>query len=401
LDENNGIIHSDHRAKLLPILMRLLYGKFHSHETTHTSSRDTKTNKRSTIIQFLSSCSEYELNYFFNLIFDCINTIGGINTVESKNLKIENGIEDRVMVEDEANDRFEINDNSYDSNKKDYLLAKLQLKLNDTKSEASIYNLKCVIPIKKILGILQSLEIIIKKLGRQMENFAHRILQMLGFMYKYTHTINEILFNQKGSNKSYEYHMSLIKIVRQKITLRVKEFFDTFDQLNFTQQEYFFIFDSFIWPQSVKIPAESLKSVSNLLKIFSLWSERSKYYPLFVVKIADFNAIDSNLVASLESCAKNDSSQMNIMDYFKTKSLLDVLFELIDNAKCSQAVIDFVLEIVHNLVTFADFKIEDKQEEEMSKGDEITKELPFELEPYKADLKNYSSIEFFLIFARL
>jgi hypothetical protein len=52
--------------------MRILYGKFHSRETTHTSSRDTVSNKRTTIIQFLSSCSENEINKFFELIFNCL-----------------------------------------------------------------------------------------------------------------------------------------------------------------------------------------------------------------------------------------------------------------------------------------------------------------------------------------
>ena len=52
--------------------MRILYGKFHSHESTHTSKKDTKSNKRGIIIQFLSSCNENELYYFFDLLFGCI-----------------------------------------------------------------------------------------------------------------------------------------------------------------------------------------------------------------------------------------------------------------------------------------------------------------------------------------
>ena len=75
LEEKSGKVHADHRQELLPILMRLLYGKFYSNETTHTSSKDTKSNKRATIIQFLSCCNEYELNYFFNLLFDCLTTV--------------------------------------------------------------------------------------------------------------------------------------------------------------------------------------------------------------------------------------------------------------------------------------------------------------------------------------
>ena len=206
--------------------MRILYGKFHSHETTHTSSRDTRSNKRATIMQFLSSCSEFELNYFFNLIFDSLNTLSGINeTTCLKNGENQNEI-DLVVVEDQKNDRFEINDNKYDTAKKDDLIARLQLKLNDTKSENSIFKLYKVIPLKKLLGILQSLEIIIKKLGRQMEMFAHRILQMLCFMHKYALTLHEMIQSQKMSNSVSlisDHHVNLLKIIRQKVTIRFKE----------------------------------------------------------------------------------------------------------------------------------------------------------------------------------
>ncbi|CAF0883188.1 unnamed protein product, partial [Brachionus calyciflorus] len=174
LDESSGVIHNDHRKKLLPILMRILFGKFNSNETTHTSSRDTKSNKRSTIIQFLSSCAEYELNYFFNLIFDCLNV--AIMNSSDKNL-----------------DRFDFNDNQYDDNEKNIYLNSLIKKLNKQGEEGSLFNVKNCIPFKKILVILQSLDIILKKLARQRENFSHRIPLMICFIQKYILKMNEII----------------------------------------------------------------------------------------------------------------------------------------------------------------------------------------------------------------
>jgi hypothetical protein len=206
--------------------MRILYGKFHSHETTHTSSRDTRSNKRATIMQFLSSCSEFELNYFFNLIFDSLNTLASINETPH----IQNGHTeiDSVIVENQTNDRFEINDNNFSTTEKDDLIARLQLKMNDITSEASIFKLTKVIPLKKLLGILQSLEIIIKKLGRQMEMFAHRILQMLCFMHKYAFTLHDMIQNERMCNKNStslisDHHLNLLKIIRQKVTIRFRE----------------------------------------------------------------------------------------------------------------------------------------------------------------------------------
>lgn len=189
--------------------MRLLYGKFHSNETTHTASKDTKSNKRSVIIQFLSQCNEYELNYFFNLIFDCLNTAIDRHANNEKS----NGSEER----------FEKNPNELDSTERSKALANL-LKCLDSTSSA-IYDLKHTIPFKKILGVLQSLEIVMRKLARQMESFSHRILQMLGFIHKYAITIHEKAQDLKRNenNPVDEYHVNLLKIIRQQVTLRFKQ----------------------------------------------------------------------------------------------------------------------------------------------------------------------------------
>lgn len=218
MDEASGIVHIDHRMQLLPIVMRILYGKFHSNETTHTSSRDTKKNKRSTIIQFLSSCNEYELNYFFNLLFDCLNVI-----------LIENGcaMTSQRETNNITHDRFQTNDDSFESNERVKVLERVRELLNDRESNVSIYRLNRVIPLKKILGILQSLDIIIKKLARQMEMFAHRILLIIGFIHKYAMTIHDqiqvINSNCNDSAKIDDYHVNLLKIIRQQVTLRFKQ----------------------------------------------------------------------------------------------------------------------------------------------------------------------------------
>lgn len=356
LDESQGKIHMDHRPNLLPILMRLLYGKFNSNETTHTSSRDTKANKRTIVIQFLSSCSEEELNYFFSLLFECLNTF-----VDHNNESLQD----------------------------------LLLKLNDRSNEdKSIFCLKRVIPLKKILGILQSLEIIIKKLARRMENYSHNILKFICFIHKYAHVLNEMAidFNKKENNSIEEHHLSLFKVIRQQVTLRFKLFFDTFDHINFNQFEYFFVFDSFLWPQSLRIPTECIKSVNNLMKIFLLWSEHSNYYPLFVIKLDNFNLVDKAIMNKLIDQGKttHNKKSINLFDYFKNKNILDVMFELIDSPKCSQPVIDHVLDIIHNLVSFADLEKKDNDNSE----ELAPKVLPFDVDFIKQEFVNVNDLNF-------
>lgn len=198
--------------QLLPILMRIIYGKFHSHETTHTSSRDSKTNKRSTIIQFLSACKEYELNYFFNLLFDCV--LSEFYRLDS---------DDGQPIE--SYERFERN--NCDTAHLERQLTQLQVCLNDASgervgSQRFVYNLARVVPLKKMLGILQTLEIVLKKLARQMESYSHRILQMLCFLHKYGIVLHELGSGTSGKLID-DHHLNLLKLIRQQTTLRFRQ----------------------------------------------------------------------------------------------------------------------------------------------------------------------------------
>lgn len=136
------------------------------------------------------------------------------------------------------------------------------------------------------------------------------------------------------------------------------------------------MFDTFVWPQSIRVPNESLKSVSNVLKIFSLWSERPKYYPLFVIKLQHFTQIDANLISSIRSM--EEAKNIGLIETYERKNLLDILFDLIDSNRCSCAVVDYVIEMVHNFVSFANFSEEDEITHD-SDFSQKTKALPFDV----------------------
>ena len=129
-----------------------------------------------------------------------------------------------------------------------------------------------------------------------------------------------------------------------------------------------------------------MKSVSNLLKIFLSWSERSFYYQLFTIKLESFDLVDSDLIKHLIE------TQFSLCENFKTKNLLDILFELINSTNCSKTVVDYVLEIVHNLVSYADFKPEEQSQDE---ADFVTLSLPFKIDTsIKGTCFNFESSKF-------
>lgn len=145
--------------------------------------------------------------------------------------------------------------------------------------------------------------------------------------------------------------------------------------------------DSFIWPLTSKLKHEAVKSVSNLLKIFGMWSERPYYYPLFAIRTCHFN----NVTCESSRFIADSGSYKQCL--FGDKTVLDMLFELIDNDKCSQQVIDFVMDMVYNLVSFADFKEEEQEKQQAELTDAVaagffnlmnTKPLPFDADAIKA-----------------
>lgn len=276
LDEQHGVLAQEHRSDFLKILMRILYGKFHSNETTHTSSKDTMSNKRSTIIQFISSCTENEIKDFLNLIFG-------------------------VLIKEKSENK-----------------------------NSDLVDLKNVVPLKKMSGILQTMDIILNKLGKQIYTYSHDLFDMLCFVSKYVSQ----LFNTEN-DRIEDGKMNTIKLIHRLVSVRFKQFFDIYDDLDYTQEELFNVFDNYIWLNIEKIRNECLVAPSNLLKLFHLWSERSRFYPLFICKSSNF--------------VKSTSKPI-------TKCILDYVFELIDSKKCSQQIIDFIMSMIHNFVTYCDFK---------------------------------------------
>jgi hypothetical protein len=128
------------------------------------------------------------------------------------------------------------------------------------------------------------------------------------------------------------------------------------------------------------------------MKIFLLWSEHSNYYPLFVVKLENFSSVDKTIMSKLIEHGKTNQNKrsINLYDYFKNKNILDILFDLIDSSKCSQSVIDHVLDIVHNLVSFADLeKKENDNSEEI-----VPKVLPFDVDFIKQEFENNNDLNF-------
>uniref|UniRef100_A0A915DUY4 Small subunit processome component 20 homolog n=1 Tax=Ditylenchus dipsaci TaxID=166011 RepID=A0A915DUY4_9BILA len=63
VDDQNCVVSEEHRIQLMPIVMRILYGRFHTHVAVRGKTR------RMAIFAFLASCNTDEMDVFFQLVF--------------------------------------------------------------------------------------------------------------------------------------------------------------------------------------------------------------------------------------------------------------------------------------------------------------------------------------------
>ncbi|WAR09427.1 UTP20-like protein [Mya arenaria] len=116
ISQENSVVSPEHRPDLLPVLMRILYGKMHVKTGKGTSGKQHSHVRQSIILGFLNGCQHEELEVFIDLMVRHIQA----NT-----------------------------------------------------------DLTSVLPVKKMQGALGSIEMIFKKLGHLMDVFLPSVIQMI------------------------------------------------------------------------------------------------------------------------------------------------------------------------------------------------------------------------------
>ncbi|XP_075529751.1 small subunit processome component 20 homolog [Dermacentor variabilis] len=266
-DGGEGAVRAEHRTDVIPILMRVLYGKMHMRSGSATGGKSSFSNRQGTVLRFLASCQEAELGAFMDL--------------ELATLKqyLSDGITDTV---------------------------------NNIRNNL---DLSKVVPIRRLHGTLGTVENMLRHLGALTPGLLPTLLKLLVAVATYAGAI----LSQK--DRVVRAVIGNTRVLRSRAIGLVSQFFERFDTYEFTSSEIDAIFESAVWPQLPHLAELAGKQKPNpLLKFFLALSRNPRYFVLFAKYKAD-DPSTSPLPCLVSLMGNSDISP----------SILKVLLTIIDN----------------------------------------------------------------------
>ncbi|KZC04815.1 Small subunit processome component 20 like protein, partial [Dufourea novaeangliae] len=280
VDEESNMIQNDHRAEFIPILMRLLYAKMVSKVGLRTGGKGGGLLRRKMILRFLSGTQEDEMIIFVKMAFRPFRKYMSLELNGKVNLK------------------------------------------ELTQNIINTVDLKNVIPPKRLQSAINLLGILIEQFGGKM---AQKLLPyLLGLVICILAEVTGVL---QRSNKVYVGYLPSIRSVRKSCILILARFFGHYENYEWSEHEIDALFNVAVFPWLEKLPMECIHSPTPLLKLFTAWSQNSRYYSLFI-KYREDN---------------------------KLVSPLPFIMQLLLGPKTHASVVNAILEMIEKMVTLQDY----------------------------------------------
>ncbi|KAL3197617.1 hypothetical protein MRX96_044833 [Rhipicephalus microplus] len=266
-DGGEGAVLAEHRADVIPILMRVLYGKMHMRSGSATGGKTTFSTRQGTVLRFLASCRESELGAFMDLELATL---------------------------------------------KQYLSGDITDVVNSIRNTL---DLSKVVPVRRLHGTLGTVENMLRHLGALTPGLLPALLKLLVAVATYAGAI----LSQK--DRVVRAVIGNTRVLRSRVISLFSQFFERFHTYEFTSEEIDAIFESFVWPQLPRLAELAGKQKPNpLLKFFLTLSRNPRYFVLF----AKYKADDPSL--SPLPCLASLLSNRDI-----SPSILKMLLTIIDN----------------------------------------------------------------------
>lgn len=235
IDEDDSAIQPRHRGALLPVLLRLLYGRSLSRKRA-SSGRKGMSSTRTAILAALANFRQEERGMFIDI------TLGEL-----------------------ANANF----------------------VDKSERHAFSFNLRALgsphFSLRKQLGLVRMFEDLLKQLGSTLFPHLHKMLDAL--LYCVVSSTKAIKAHGEGSSNEDPAALKSLKAIRQgglKCLNGMFHFCPTFDWKPYMSA----FFGSLVGPRLDKLPAETSQGVSSLLQLFSTWAS-SKHTVLFLTDYDD------------------------------------------------------------------------------------------------------------------
>ncbi|ESO91748.1 hypothetical protein LOTGIDRAFT_233343 [Lottia gigantea] len=226
LDEDTSIIKPEHRENLIPLLLRILFGKMLSKAKKDGSGKIKDSVRKDMILRFVSDCKDNELRYFLQLLFSPVLCFTGENAIE--------------------------------------VIQNIKTSLDLTK----------VIPLQITKGILNMIDTVIKNLKTSLEFYIGDLLSILVGLYNYMNTILDMCTEVKYSV------LNDVRTCRNVSLTRLIQVFDNFFEYDYTASQIDVVFQVLVWPKMKQVSTDTQDHIPQILSLFNVWSKYPSYYPL-------------------------------------------------------------------------------------------------------------------------
>ncbi|KAG9345665.1 hypothetical protein JZ751_008809 [Albula glossodonta] len=269
-EEGNTVQESD-RPQLIPVLMRILYGRMRSKTGSKSQGKAGASTRSSIVLRFLAGCLPEEIGMFIDLLLEPVHhhSQGGC-------------------------------------------VAAVQRAVEST-------DLSAVLPLGRQHSLLSIVDVVIQKLGHLIHLDLPKVLQILLCV---TASVSTIL-DQRDQLKPG--CISPLKNLRRLGILRIQDFFDGFESYSFSAEELDAVFQAVVWPQVCRLPTESPYAPTPLLKLIHVWSKNARYFPLLGKQKPDHPESDVLLNVFALLSAKNVSPPTVAMVMDIAESLVTTL----------------------------------------------------------------------------
>ncbi|XP_045928602.1 small subunit processome component 20 homolog, partial [Micropterus dolomieu] len=253
ISEETGVVDLTHRATLIPLLMRILFGRLRSKAGSKFQGKASATTRSSIILRFLAGCQTEELGIFIDLLLEpvCHHSQGSC-------------------------------------------LAAVEKAVAET-------DVGAVLPLGRQHSLLNIINVVIQKLGHLIHIYLPKVLQILLCV---TASVSTVLGNRPQLRAGC---ISPLKNLRRLGILRIQDFFDGFDSYSFSPDELDAVFQAVVWPQVCRLPTESPYSPTPLLKLIHVWCKNARFFPLLAKQKQNHPECDVLLNVFALLSAKNTS----------------------------------------------------------------------------------------------
>ncbi|XP_023672630.2 small subunit processome component 20 homolog isoform X2 [Paramormyrops kingsleyae] len=228
VSEDGAVVDASHRPRLIPVLLRILYGRMRSKTGSRSQGKACATARSSIVLRFLAGCLPEEMGMFIDLLLEPV-----IHYSQGS------------------------------------CLAAVQCASDSTEASA-------VLPLGRQHGLLNMVDVLIHKLGHLVSQHLPKVLQILLCLAASVSTLLEQRDQLKAGC------INPLKNLRRLGVLRVQDYFARFETYSFSAEEIDAIFEAVVWPQICRLPFESTYTPTPLLKLIHVWAKNERYFPLLM-----------------------------------------------------------------------------------------------------------------------